>query len=63
MSLVGLVGLIVAAGACSCGGNTATGGGGGGSPTQPTPPGSYTIQVTATSGNLKHEVTVLVTVQ
>jgi hypothetical protein len=62
---LGIVGLMIAAASGGCGGNTVgTGGGGGGtSPNQPTTPGSYTIQVTAASGNIAHAVTVLVTVQ
>ena len=60
---LGVVGLIMAASICSCSGTTVVSGGGGGSANQPTPPGSYNIQVTATSGSITHQLTVLVTVQ
>jgi trimeric autotransporter adhesin len=42
----------------ACGGGGTTGGGGGG-----TPPGTYTITVTATSGSLHHSTAVTLKVQ
>jgi hypothetical protein len=61
---LGLVAFVVAGSIGGCGGNTSIDGGGGGSnPNPPTPAGSYTMQITGTSGSITHEVSVLVTVQ
>jgi hypothetical protein len=46
----------------SCGGGSSTRGGGGGG-TPGTPPGTYSIAVTATAGTLQHATTVTLTVQ
>jgi hypothetical protein len=56
-------GLVVAAGVSGCGSSSTPVSGGGGSSNQPTTAGSYTVGVTATSGTITHQLTVLVTVQ
>ena len=62
--MLGVLGLIIMAGASGCGSSsTPVSGGGGGSSNQPTAPGSYTVGVIATSGTITHQLTVLVTVQ
>ena len=45
----------------SCGGASSSGGGGGGQPG--TPPGNYTVTVTAASGSITHTITVGLVVQ
>jgi hypothetical protein len=60
---LGALSLIVAITAGGCGGNNATGNKGGGTTIDPTTPGPYTIGVTATSGMITHQVTVLVNIQ
>ena len=62
-ALASLLILSLAGLAAACGGGGSSGGGGGGGGNPGTPPGTYMITVTATSGNVMHSTNYSLTVQ